>query len=107
MNWTGIGIDGKGGKAIIAHPQEIMLNKADTQSLFNSINIMDSIMNNLSPFLLKFTPFQKSSSVSTGDTYGDIKINFHIDKMNGDKNDLHRFSKMIDDDLLRRKGMRK
>ncbi len=44
MNWTGIGIDGKGGKAIIAHPQEIMLNKADTQSLFNSINIMDSIM---------------------------------------------------------------
>ncbi|WP_249659960.1 peptidoglycan DD-metalloendopeptidase family protein [Lysinibacillus fusiformis] len=107
MNWTGIGIDGKGGKAIIAHPQEIMLNKADTQSLFNSINIMDSIMNNLSPFLLKFTPFQKSSSVSTGDTYGDIKINFHIDKMNGDKNDLNRFSKMIDDDLLRRKGMRK
>ncbi|MCK1987281.1 peptidoglycan DD-metalloendopeptidase family protein [Lysinibacillus fusiformis] len=107
MNWTGIGIDGKGGKAIIAHPQEIMLNKADTQSLFNSINIMDSIMNNLSPFLLKFAPFQKSSSVSTGDTYGDIKINFHIDKMNGDKNDLHRFSKMIDDDLLRRKGMRK
>lgn len=107
MNWTGIGIDGKGGKAIIAHPQEIMLNKADTQSLFNSINIMDSIMNNLSPLLLKFTPFQKSSSVSTGDTYGDIKINFHIDKMNGDKNDLHRFSKMIDDDLLRRKGMRK
>ncbi len=107
MNWTGIGIDGKGGKAIIAHPQEIMLNKADTQSLFNSINIMDSIMNNLSPFLLKFTPFQKSSSVNTGDTYGDIKINFHIDKMNGDKNDLNRFSKMIDDDLLRRKGMRK
>ncbi|WP_421926258.1 peptidoglycan DD-metalloendopeptidase family protein [Lysinibacillus capsici] len=107
MNWTGIGIDGKGGKAIIAHPQEIMLNKADTQSLFNSINIMDSIMNNLSPFSLKLTPFQKSSSVSTGDTYGDIKINFHIDKMNGDKNDLNRFSKMIDDDLLRRKGMRK
>lgn len=107
MNWTGIGIDGKGGKAIIAHPQEIMLNKADTQSLFNSINIMDSVMNNLSPFLLKFTPFQKSSSVSTGDTYGDIKINFYIDKMNGDKNDLNRFSKMIDDDLLRRKGMRK
>ncbi|MGD2196341.1 peptidoglycan DD-metalloendopeptidase family protein [Lysinibacillus fusiformis] len=107
MNWTGIGIDGKGGKAIIAHPQEIMLNKADTQSLFNSINIMDSIMKNLSPFSLKFNPFQKSSSVSTGDTYGDIKINFHIDKMNGDKNDLNRFSKMIDDDLLRRKGMRK
>lgn len=107
MNWTGIGIDGKGGKAIIAHPQEIMLNKADTQSLFNSINIMDSIMNNLSPLLLKSAPFHKKSPLSNGDTYGDIKINFHIDKMNGDKNDLNRFSKMIDDDLLRRKGMRK
>ena len=107
MNWTGIGIDGKGGKAIIAHPQEIMLNKADTQSLFNSINIMDSIMNNLSPLLLKSAPFHKKSPLSNGDTYGDIKINFHIDNMNGDKNDLNRFSKMIDDDLLRRKGMRK
>ncbi|MEQ6047800.1 peptidoglycan DD-metalloendopeptidase family protein [Lysinibacillus capsici] len=107
MNWTGIGIDGKGGKAIIAHPQEIMLNKADTRSLFNSINIMDSIMNNLSPLLLKSAPFNKKSPLSNGDTYGDIKINFHIDKMNGDKNDLNRFSKMIDDDLLRRKGMRK
>ena len=107
MNWTGIGIDGKGGKAIIAHPQEIMLNKADTQSLFNSINIMDSIMNNLSPLLLKSAPFNQKSPLSNGDTYGDIKINFHIDKMNGDKNDLNRFSKMIDDDLLRRKGMRK
>lgn len=107
MNWTGIGIDGKGGKAIIAHPQEIMLNKADTQNLFNSINIMDSIMNNLSPLLLKSAPFNQKSPLSNGDTYGDIKINFHIDKMNGDKNDLNRFSKMIDDDLLRRKGMRK
>lgn len=107
MNWTGIGIDGKGGKAIIAHPQEIMLNKADTRSLFNSINIMDSIMNNLSPLLLKSAPFNKKSPLSNGDSYGDIKINFHIDKMNGDKNDLNRFSKMIDDDLLRRKGMRK
>lgn len=107
MNWTGIGIDGKGGKAIIAHPQEIMLNKADTRSLFNSINIMDSIMNNLSPLLLKSAPFNKKSPLSNGDTYGDIKINFHIDNMNGDKNDLNRFSKMIDDDLLRRKGMRK
>ncbi|MEQ6355269.1 phage tail tape measure protein [Lysinibacillus sp. M3] len=107
MNWTGTGIDGKGGKAIIAHPHEIMLDKVDTKGFFNSINVMDKIMSSLSPILSKFTPPQKTTSVVSGDTYGDIKINFNIDKMNGDKNDLNKFNKMIDDDLLRRKGMRK
>ncbi|KOS61418.1 peptidoglycan DD-metalloendopeptidase family protein [Lysinibacillus agricola] len=107
MNWNGTGIDGKGGKAIIAHPNEIMLNKVDTKGFFDSINVMDKVMSNLSPFLSKFAPAQKTSPVVSGDTYGDIKINFNIDKMNGDKNDLSRFNKMIDDDLLRRKGVRK
>ncbi|WP_341302242.1 peptidoglycan DD-metalloendopeptidase family protein [Lysinibacillus sp. FSL H8-0500] len=106
MNWTGIGIDGKGGKAIIAHPHEIMLNKADTRGLFNSINIMDRVMSSLAPFFSKFVPSAKTSPLSGGDTYGNIEIHFNVDKMNGDSNDLKRFSKMIDDDLLRRKGMR-
>lgn len=107
MNWAGTGIDGKGGKAIIAHPNEIMLNKVDTKGFFSSINVMDKIMSSLSPLLSKFTPPQKTSHIVSGDTYGDIKINFNIDKMNGDRNDLNKFNKMIDDDLLRRKGMRK
>lgn len=106
MNWTGIGIDGKGGKAIIAHPHEIMLNKADTRGLFDSINIMDRVMSSLAPFFSKFVPSAKTSPLPGGDTYGDIEIHFNVDKMNGDSNDLKRFSKMIDDDLLRRKGMR-
>ncbi len=107
MNWSGSGIDGKGGKAIIAHPNEIMLDSADTKGLFNSINIMDKILSNLSPssLLLPATSMLKSFH-SEGTTYGNINIEFNIDKMNGDMNDLNKFSKMINDNLLRKKGMR-
>ncbi len=107
MNWSGSGIDGKGGKAIIAHPNEIMLDSADTKGLFNSINVMDKIFSALSPssFRLPETSMLKSYH-SEGATYGNINIEFNIDKMNGDMNDLNKFSKMINDNLLRKKGMR-
>ncbi|MFJ7648597.1 peptidoglycan DD-metalloendopeptidase family protein [Lysinibacillus sp. NPDC097279] len=103
MNWSGSGIDGKGGKAIIAHPNEIMLDSADTKSLFNSINVMDKIFSTLSP--LPESSMLKTY-LSEGTTYGNINIEFNIDKMNGDMNDLNKFSKMINDNLLRKKGMR-
>lgn len=107
MNWSGSGIDGKGGKAIIAHPNEIMLDSADTKGLFNSINIMDKILSNLSPSsLLQPATSMLKSFHSEGTTYGNINIEFNIDKMNGDMNDLNKFSKMINDNLLRKKGMR-
>jgi len=70
MNWSGNGIDGKGGKAIIAHPNEIMLNKVDTQGFFNSINVIDRVMSSLKPMLAKFTPQPTLSNLQqSGDTY--------------------------------------
>jgi len=70
MNWSGLGIDGKGGKAIIAHPNEIMLDKVDTKGFFNSIDVMDKLMNSIRPMLSKFAiqPIQSNSS-SNGDVF--------------------------------------
>lgn len=103
MNWTGGGIDGKGGKAIIAHPQEIMLNKADTNGLFNSINVMDRIMNTISP-LLKALPSASSilSSISNnGDVY---EISFTGDIYNTTSSDAKQFAREIMNDIRTRKG---
>ncbi len=70
MNWSGLGIDGKGGKAIIAHPNEIMLNKVDTKGFFDSINVMDKVMNSIKPILAKFTPQPiQSNQKQSGDIY--------------------------------------
>ena len=70
MNWSGLGMDGKGGKAIIAHPNEIMLDKVDTKGFFNSIDVMDKLMNSIRPMLSKFAiqPIQSNSS-SNGDVF--------------------------------------
>lgn len=77
MNWSGRGIDGKGGKAVIAHPEEVMLNKFDTASLWNNIEKMDSIANRLAPFSAPYSPNTPDLSAmgGVGDTYiqfGDV-----------------------------------
>ncbi len=102
-NWSGSGIDGKGGKAIIAHPQEIILDKADTNGLFNSINIMDRIMNTISP-LFKALPSTSSvlSSVSnSGDVY---EISFTGDIYNTTQSGAKQFAREIMNDIRTRKG---
>lgn len=77
MNWGGSGIDGKGGKAVIAHPNEVMLDKFDTASLWDNIGKMDEIANRLAPFkaLYQSTMPDFSGFSGTGDTFiqfGDV-----------------------------------
>ncbi|MFJ7696828.1 peptidoglycan DD-metalloendopeptidase family protein [Lysinibacillus fusiformis] len=102
MNWTGEGIDGKGGKAIIAHPDEIILNKADTKGLFDSINIMEKVMSSLSPFLSKFIPPQKISPIANEEI---IHIQFG-DIIGANKEQADTFGKTIVNRIKREKGGR-
>jgi len=102
MNWTGEGIDGKGGKAIIAHPDEVILNKADTKGLFDSINIMEKVMSSLSPFLSKFNPPQKISPITNEEI---IHIQFG-DIIGANKEQADTFGKTIVNRIKREKGGR-
>lgn len=73
MNWGGSGIDGKGGRAIIAHPQEVMLDKFDTQSLWNSIDVMEKVSRSLAPFAAKYD--KRDFGFGSGG-YGDTYVSF-------------------------------
>ncbi|WP_107924848.1 peptidoglycan DD-metalloendopeptidase family protein [Lysinibacillus parviboronicapiens] len=108
-NFSSNGIDGLGGKAMIVHPNELIHSPIDTKNLLSMANIMDRASLFFRPILDRIPQFSNTFSTvqaASAATYGDINIEFNIDKMNGDMNDLNKFSKMINDDLLRKKGMR-
>ncbi|MGN4125828.1 peptidoglycan DD-metalloendopeptidase family protein [Lysinibacillus sphaericus] len=108
-NFSSNGIDGLGGKAMIVHPNELIHSPIDTKNLLSMANIMDRASVFFRPILDRMPQFSNSFrtvQAASAATYGDINIEFNIDKMNGDMNDLNKFSKMINDDLLRKKGMR-
>lgn len=108
-NYSSNGIDGLGGKAMIVHPNELINSPIDTNNLLSMANILERaglffrpLFDRLPSFTNTFSTVQAASA----STYGDINIEFNIDKMNGDMNDLTKFSKMINTDLLRKRGMR-
>lgn len=101
MNWSGSGIDGKGGKAIIAHPNEIMLNKVDTNSFFKSIDVIDRVMGSLSPILAKFKPQSNLPNLQpSGDT---IQIQFG-DVIGATQQQAESFGTTIANTIRRTKG---
>ncbi|WP_283164675.1 phage tail tape measure protein [Lysinibacillus sp. BPa_S21] len=103
MNWSGSGIDGKGGKAIIAHPNEIMLNKVDTKGFFDSINVMDKVMSSIKPILAKFTPQPiQSNQKQSGDIY---QIQFG-DVIEANKDQAETFATSFINNVKRKKGGR-
>lgn len=108
-NYSSNGIDGLGGKAMIVHPNELINSPIDTNNLLSMANIMERAGLFFRPVLDRIPSFNNTLSTvqtSSASTYGDINIEFNIDKMNGDMNDLTKFSKMINADLLRKRGMR-
>jgi hypothetical protein len=46
-NYSGNGIDGKGGKWSILHPQELVLNKEDTRNLLDVVDIVRQLTNSM------------------------------------------------------------
>ncbi|MFJ6207292.1 peptidoglycan DD-metalloendopeptidase family protein [Lysinibacillus sp. NPDC092081] len=108
-NYSSNGIDGLGGKAMIVHPNELINSPIDTNNLLSMANIMERAGLFFRPILDQLPSFSNTLSTvqtASASTYGDINIEFNIDKMNGDMNDLTKFSKMINADLLRKRGMR-
>ncbi|MFJ3388755.1 phage tail tip lysozyme [Lysinibacillus sp. NPDC086135] len=101
MNWSGTGMDGKGGKAIIAHPNEIMLNKVDTKGFFKSIDVMDRVMSSIRPILSKFSPQPiAQNSNSNGDVF---QIQFG-DVINATKEQAETYGTTIANKIRREKG---
>lgn len=99
--------------AIIANSNTATLAKVDTTNLLENSKFSDGLTTRLSAISDNFSsimqamssPFQSlvASTAANADT---ITVNFNIDKMNGDMNDLKKFNKMMNDELLRKKGIK-
>jgi hypothetical protein len=72
-----------GGKFLLAHEKELMLNKSDTSNLLKTIDITRNLVKNLPTIKLpSFSP----SVAGAGNTYS---INLHVGSLNGNKNDAN------------------
>ncbi|MEC1179191.1 peptidoglycan DD-metalloendopeptidase family protein [Metasolibacillus meyeri] len=99
--------------AATAYSNEAALAKIDTASLLAHSKFSDSLANSISAISHNFSSVMQSMSSPlqnlagpAGASSDTITINFNIDKMDGDMNDLKKFNKMMNDELLRRKGIK-
>ena len=109
MNWAGSGIDGKGGKAIIAHPEEIMLDKFDTKKLFNSLEVSDSLMQSLASMTSSFASIFKSMSPNFSTGGNGVTENYNIqfgDVNNTTQSGAKQFAQQIMTEIRLTKGGR-
>ncbi|QJI52488.1 tail tape measure protein [Psychrobacillus phage Perkons] len=102
-NWNGAGEDGKGGRSMTVHPNEIINNPLDSKRLLLSAQVMDKVMSYMPQMLLP-----KMNNLNTSNrTDGDITIQFNVDKMTGSESDAKKFQQQIASTLRRERGMRR
>ena len=104
--WSGNGIDGKGGKEVIVHPNELINSPIDTKRLLDMANIMERAANFFTPMIHTISnPTSLISNVASmgGDTY---EFNFDIGEMIANKTTASNFAKDIWNDLRVRKGVK-
>ncbi|MED3562240.1 phage tail tape measure protein [Bacillus xiapuensis] len=73
-----------GGKFLLAHEKELILNKTDTSNLLKTIDIARNLIKNIS--IPKLPTFSPSALANAGGTYN---INLHVGSLNGNKNDVN------------------
>ncbi|MGG2110198.1 peptidoglycan DD-metalloendopeptidase family protein [Lysinibacillus pakistanensis] len=104
--WSGNGIDGKGGKEVIVHPNELINSPIDTKRLLDMANIMERAANFFTPMIHTISnPTSLISNVASmgGDTY---EFNFDIGEMIANKTTANNFAKDIWNDLRVKKGVK-
>lgn len=106
LNFSGAGIDGKGGKLIIAHDGEVVNNPIETGQLLNAVDssrVMLQHLNSLmSPLRSIIDTATNNVSSSVGDTY---TFNFNGDFINANKTMMERLAGSAMEEARAKKGM--
>lgn len=106
-SWSGNGIDGKGGKEMIVHPNELINSPLDTKNLLDMSNVMHRAMQFFTPVLNTIARpsslMNNISNSSGGDTY---EIVFTGDINNTSKSSASQFAKDFMNDIRTKKGGR-
>lgn len=104
-SWSGNGIDGKGGKEMIVHPNELINSPLDTKNLLDMSNVMQRAMQFFTP-VLKAMSIPKSlinnnSNSNGGNVY---EITFTGDIKNTTKDGAKQFATDIMNEIRTKKG---
>lgn len=100
------GVDGKGGKVALLHPNEIVSNPLDTERLLRVSSIMDNIMRTISGVISTPTLSKASSTQNNTNNDNSTPLHINIDKFYGTKSNIDDLTKQINNKLLREKGKR-
>ncbi|MGE7840772.1 phage tail tape measure protein [Lysinibacillus sp. NPDC093712] len=104
-SWSSNGIDGKGGKEMIVHPNELINSPLDTKNLLDMSNVMQRATQFFTPVLKTMTkPASLMSNISNssgGDTY---EINFTGNINNTSKDGAKQFATNIMNEIRTKKG---
>ncbi|QSF43265.1 phage tail tape measure protein [Paenibacillus tianjinensis] len=98
-----------GGKFLLAHEKELVLDKFDTSKLLQIVNVardiyaMRSGANNLDTSGLT-AAVQNKNATTTGDTYQEFKFDFNIDKMDGGEAGAKKIFSFIQQQMKRTNG---
>jgi len=91
------GIDGKGGRGIIVHPEEIISNPIDSKNMVVASSIMERVASMIS--------LPKLNSLFSPANSGDgVEINFNIDKMYGTEQEANGILSKINTTMKTRFG---
>lgn len=106
MNWSGAGIDGKGGKAIIAHPNEVMLNAVQTDRLLDNIQVSDRLTSGLASIMSTFSSLAKgmSPTFALNGGNGDVQVTLTGNIYTESKNSVEDWANKFGDAMRRNKG---
>lgn len=106
LNFSGGGIDGKGGKLIIGHPNEVVNNPIETSELLATVDSSRVMLQHLSGLARNLQGVAPNTigggQVQSGDTF---EINFHGDFVNMSKTMADRMAGFMMDSVRTKKGI--
>lgn len=106
LNFAGRGIDGKGGKLIIAHDGEVVNNPIETSELLSTVDSSRVMLQHLSGLARNLQGVAQNTVAGTSSVAGDTyNFNFNGDFVNTNKTIMERLAGSAMDEARARKGM--
>lgn len=93
-----------GGKFLLAHEKELVLDKFDTSKLLQIVNVARDIYDNFKSGFNNFNPSIATSTASSTSSTGNVYLNVKIDKLNTDESGVNTFFTKIQSEYKRRTG---
>lgn len=107
LNFSGAGIDGKGGKLVIAHDGEVVNNPIETSELLSTVDSSRVMLQHLANLIRPFENIVDTvtNTITNGGIKESFEFNFHGDFINVNKTMMERLAGSAMDEARAKQGM--